>query len=67
MAPQSHRSRGCPLEARRGRYAVRPERLDAATEGLARVAAELEHRLGAIKRLAEASARERNTSEQREE
>jgi DNA-binding transcriptional ArsR family regulator len=49
------------------RYAVRPERLDAATEGLARVAAEWEDRLGAIKRLAEASARERQTSEQREE
>jgi ArsR family transcriptional regulator, cadmium/lead-responsive transcriptional repressor len=49
------------------RYAIRPERLDAATEGLARVAAEWEDRLGAIKRLAEASARERQTSEQREE
>jgi DNA-binding transcriptional ArsR family regulator len=46
------------------RYAVRPERLDAATGWLARVAAEWDDRLGAIKRLAEASARER-TSEQR--
>lgn len=46
------------------RYAVRPERLDAATEWLARVAAEWEQRLGAIKRLAESSARER-TSKQR--
>jgi ArsR family transcriptional regulator, cadmium/lead-responsive transcriptional repressor len=47
------------------RYAVRPERLDAATEGLARVAAEWEDRLGAIKRLAEASARdERANSEE---
>jgi DNA-binding transcriptional ArsR family regulator len=39
------------------RYAVRPERLDAASEWLARVAAEWDDRLGAIKRLAEASAR----------
>jgi DNA-binding transcriptional ArsR family regulator len=38
------------------RYAVRPERLDAATEWLARVAAEWDERLGAIKRLAESSA-----------
>jgi DNA-binding transcriptional ArsR family regulator len=47
------------------RYAVRPERLDAATEWLARVAAEWDDRLGAIKRLAESSARERGTSKQR--
>jgi DNA-binding transcriptional ArsR family regulator len=40
-------------------YAVRPERLDAATGWLARVAAEWDDRLGAIKRLAESSARER--------
>jgi ArsR family transcriptional regulator, cadmium/lead-responsive transcriptional repressor len=46
------------------RYAVRPERLDAATEWLARVAAEWDQRLGAIKRLAESSARER-TGKQR--
>lgn len=46
------------------RYAVRPERLDAATEWLARVAAEWDQRLGAIKRLAESSAGER-TSKQR--
>jgi DNA-binding transcriptional ArsR family regulator len=46
------------------RYAVRPERLDAASEWLARVAAEWDDRLGAIKRLAESSARER-TSKQR--
>jgi DNA-binding transcriptional ArsR family regulator len=49
------------------RYAVRPERLDAASEWLARVAAEWDDRLGAIKRLAEASARERATGEQRGE
>jgi ArsR family transcriptional regulator, cadmium/lead-responsive transcriptional repressor len=36
------------------RYAVRPERLDAATQWLARVAAEWEERLATIKRLAEA-------------
>ena len=41
------------------RYAVRPERLDAASEWLARVAAEWDDRLGAIKRLAESSARKR--------
>jgi DNA-binding transcriptional ArsR family regulator len=46
------------------RYTVRPERLDAATGWLARVAAEWDDRLGAIKRLAESSARER-TGEQR--
>ena len=46
------------------RYAVRPERLDAASEWFARVAAEWDDRLGAIKRLAESSARE-PTSKQR--
>ena len=40
------------------RYTVRAERLDVATERLARVAAEWDDRLGAIKRLAEASADE---------
>ena len=49
------------------RYAVRPERLDAATEWLARVAAEWDERLGAIKRLAESSDRGRGTSEGRGE
>jgi DNA-binding transcriptional ArsR family regulator len=47
------------------RYAVRPDRLDAATGWLARVAAEWDERLGAIKRLAEASAQERRTSSKR--
>ena len=42
------------------RYTVRPERLDAATEWLARVAAEWDQRLGSIKLLAESSARERS-------
>ena len=45
------------------RYAVRPERLDAASAWLAQVAAEWDERLGAIKRLAEASASERQTKE----
>jgi ArsR family transcriptional regulator, cadmium/lead-responsive transcriptional repressor len=46
------------------RYTVRPDRLDAATEWLARVAAEWDDRLEAIKRLAESSALERTTREQ---
>ena len=45
------------------RYAVRPERLDAASEWFARIAAEWDDRLGAIKRLAESSARERGAGE----
>ncbi len=47
---------------RRGRevrYAVRPERLDAATRSMAQVAAEWDARLSAIKRIAEAAAHER--------
>lgn len=47
------------------RYAVRPERLDAASAWLARVAAEWDDRLGAIKRLAEASAEKQTTSDRR--
>jgi DNA-binding transcriptional ArsR family regulator len=45
------------------RYAVRPERLDAASEWLARVAAEWDDRLGAIKRLAESSAQRRTRNQ----
>jgi ArsR family transcriptional regulator, cadmium/lead-responsive transcriptional repressor len=44
---------------RRGRemrYAVRPERLDVAARSMARVAAEWDTRLAAIKRIAEAAA-----------
>jgi DNA-binding transcriptional ArsR family regulator len=37
------------------RYAVRPDRLDAATRRMARVAAEWDERLAAIKRLAESA------------
>jgi len=47
---------------RRGRevrYAVRPERLDAATRWMARVATDWDKRLAAIKRLAESTERER--------
>jgi hypothetical protein len=40
------------------RYAIRPQRLDAATRSLARVAAEWDARLAAIKRIAESAARE---------
>ena len=39
------------------RYSVRPERLDDATQRMARVAAEWDARLAAIKRIAEAAAR----------
>jgi DNA-binding transcriptional ArsR family regulator len=45
------------------RHAVRPDRLDVVTGWLARVAAEWDERLGAIKRLAE--AQERRTSSKR--
>lgn len=47
---------------RRGRevrYAVRPDRLDVATQAMARVAAEWDGRLAAIKRLAESAHRAR--------
>jgi ArsR family transcriptional regulator, cadmium/lead-responsive transcriptional repressor len=47
---------GLVAGARRGRevrYAVRPERLDVATEAMARVAAQWDRRLARIKRLAE--------------
>lgn len=49
---------------RRGRevrYAVRPDRLDTAARSMASVAEEWDVRLAAIKRLAEAAARERAT------
>lgn len=44
-------------EGREVRYSVRPERLDAATRWMTRVASEWDGRLAAIKRLAEASKR----------
>lgn len=48
-------------QGREVRYAVRPEQLDAATRWLARIAAQWDDRLAAIKRLAESSERERPT------
>ena len=42
------------------RYAVRPERLDAATRSLAQVAAQWDERLARIKRLAESEHRSRS-------
>jgi DNA-binding transcriptional ArsR family regulator len=45
-------------QGREVRYAVRPERLDAATRWLAEVAAQWDRRLATIKRLAEAAALE---------
>jgi len=49
---------------REGRYGVRPERLDAASEWLARVAAEWDDRLGAIKRLTESSVRDERANDE---
>jgi DNA-binding transcriptional ArsR family regulator len=46
-------------QGREVRYAVRPDRLDEATRRLTDVAGEWEHRLRAIKHLAEQSARKR--------
>jgi DNA-binding transcriptional ArsR family regulator len=51
---------------RRGReirYAIRPQRLGAATRSLAQVAAEWDSRLSAIKRIAESVALERQEEE----
>jgi DNA-binding transcriptional ArsR family regulator len=54
---------------RRGRevlYAVRPERLDAATRWMARVAEQWDERLAAIKRIAESAEQQsRRTTEQK--
>ena len=50
---------------RRGRevlYAVRPERLDAATRSLSHVAATWDERLATIKRLAESAERQSSTN-----
>jgi DNA-binding transcriptional ArsR family regulator len=51
-------------QGREMRYAVRPERLDDASQWLARVAAQWDVRLAAIKRLAESSHRERADPEE---
>ena len=45
-------------QGREVRYAIRPQRLDAATRSMAQVAAEWDARLAAIKRIAETAARE---------
>jgi ArsR family transcriptional regulator, cadmium/lead-responsive transcriptional repressor len=55
---------------RRGRemrYAIRPQRLDAATRSMAQVAAEWDARLAAIKRIAESAAREQLNERQTQE
>jgi len=55
---------------RRGRevrYAIRPQRLDAAARSMAQVAAEWDARLSAIRRIAEAVAREQRDEHQQQE
>lgn len=55
---------------RRGRevrYAIRPQRLDAATRSMAQVAADWDARLAAIKRIAESVARAQATESQTQE
>lgn len=49
------------------RYAVRPQRLHAATRSMAQVAAEWDARLSAIKRIAEAIAREQGRTPQHQQ
>jgi ArsR family transcriptional regulator, cadmium/lead-responsive transcriptional repressor len=49
------------------RYAIRPQRLDAATRSMAQVAAEWDARLAAIKRIAESAAREQRASQRTKE
>jgi DNA-binding transcriptional ArsR family regulator len=49
------------------RYAVRPQRLRAATRSMAQVAAEWDARLSAIKRIAESIAREQESTEREEQ
>lgn len=46
------------------RYAIRPERLDQASEAMARVAAQWDRRLARIKQIAEAVQAERETNTQ---
>lgn len=49
------------------RYAIRPQRLDAATRSMAQVAAEWDARLVAIKRIAESVAREQRARQRTKE
>jgi DNA-binding transcriptional ArsR family regulator len=48
------------------RYAIRPQRLDAATRSLAQVAAEWDARLATINRIAESAARDQSTQRRQE-
>ena len=54
-------------QGREVRYAIRPQRLVAAARSIAQVAAEWDARLSAIKRIAEAVAREQAQERRREE
>jgi DNA-binding transcriptional ArsR family regulator len=54
-------------QGREMRYAIRPQRLSAATRSMAQVATEWDARLSAIKRIAEALAREQRQEPQRQE
>jgi DNA-binding transcriptional ArsR family regulator len=49
------------------RYAIRPQRLDAATRSMAQVAAEWDARLVAIKRIAESAVREQRAGQRPQE
>jgi DNA-binding transcriptional ArsR family regulator len=51
-------------QGREVRYAVRPQRLDAARRSMAQVAAEWDARLAAIKRIAEAAATEQRREQE---
>ncbi|HWW90974.1 MAG TPA: metalloregulator ArsR/SmtB family transcription factor [Solirubrobacteraceae bacterium] len=53
-------------EGREVRYAVRPQRLDAAARSVASVAAQWDARLVAIKRIAEATARAQQDQQRQE-
>jgi DNA-binding transcriptional ArsR family regulator len=53
-------------QGREMRYAVRPQRLDAAARSMASVAAEWDARLAVIKRIAEAAAREQMNPDAKE-
>jgi ArsR family transcriptional regulator, cadmium/lead-responsive transcriptional repressor len=54
-------------QGREVRYAIRPQRLDAATRSMAQVAAEWDARLAAIKRIAESAAREQRAGQRTKE
>ena len=54
-------------QGREVRYAIRPQRLDAATRAMAQVAADWDARLSAIKRIAESAAGEQQGERQKGE